>query len=88
MVPLVVIFPILLPNFSANQRLPSGADVMPRGLLPGVGVGYSVIVPVFMTSFPTLLPSLNISVKPDIAIGPGRDINWESLRCAHRILRD
>ncbi len=37
--------PILLPLISVNQRLPSGPAVMPYGVLPAVGMGYSVIVP-------------------------------------------
>ncbi len=35
--------PILLPLYSVNQRLPSDPTAMPCGMLPAVGMGYSVM---------------------------------------------
>src|SRR5262249_31689385 len=40
-----VIRPILSPSLSVNQRAPSGPLVIPRGLLPAVGIGYSLMLP-------------------------------------------
>jgi len=37
-----VIFPILLPLDSVNQRLPSGPTAMPCGFALAGGIGYSV----------------------------------------------
>src|SRR5690348_14111590 len=48
--------PILLPNASVNQTLPSGPAVIPAGPLPVVGTGYSVKTPLVVT-LPILLPS-------------------------------
>src|SRR6266404_1977625 len=45
MTPPVVIWPILLPLFSVNQRAPSGPTVMKRGTLPAVGTVNSVKTP-------------------------------------------
>ena len=50
--PLVVIFPMLWPVNSVNQRLPSGPAVIPYGL-PGVGTENSVITPLVVI-FPIL----------------------------------
>src|ERR1700733_8680559 len=41
--PPVVIRPILLPLYSVNHNAPSGPAVMPSGLLPLVGTGYSLM---------------------------------------------
>src|SRR2546426_7941335 len=41
-IPAKVIFAIMLLLDSVNQRLPSGPDVIPMGLLPAVGTEYSV----------------------------------------------
>src|SRR5579884_2162440 len=49
-----VIEPILLPLFSVNHILPSGPEQIPVGLLPVVGMVYSVKVPPVVT-FATLL---------------------------------
>src|SRR5260370_38534255 len=43
--PLVVIRPILFPEDSVNQTLPSGPRVMPKGALLGAGGGNSVMGP-------------------------------------------
>src|SRR5208337_3807211 len=37
--------PILLPLSSVNQRLPSGPAVISTGVLPGVGIAYSAMMP-------------------------------------------
>ncbi len=45
MTPAVVMRPILLPELSVNQRLPSGPATMSWGMEPTVGVGNSVTMP-------------------------------------------
>lgn len=54
--PHVVTLPILFVAFSVNQSLPSGPTVIPRGLLPAVGIGYSVNVPLAGAIRPILFP--------------------------------
>src|SRR5260221_663909 len=50
-----VINAILFARSSANQRLPSGPGVMPKGALGELGVGNSVIVPLVVMR-PTFFP--------------------------------
>src|SRR6266705_758713 len=63
-----VIFPILLPFTSVNQRLPSGPAAMLYGNAETVGTGYSVIAPPVVI-FPILLP-LPISVNQRLPSEP------------------
>ncbi len=58
--PSVVIFPILFPSVSVNQRLPSGPVAMPSGWPGAVGIGNSVITPAVVMR-PILLPSCSVN---------------------------
>src|SRR5439155_905810 len=60
MAPAGVIRPILLPESSVNQRLPSGPAVMLSGALPVVGTANSVTVPVRVIR-PILFPLSSVN---------------------------
>jgi hypothetical protein len=60
MVPDVVIFPILCPLFSVNQRFPSGPAAMAKGELEGVGIGNSEKAPATVRR-PTLFALLSMN---------------------------
>src|SRR5713101_8651302 len=55
-------WPILLPENSVNQRLPSGPVVMPNGLLLAVGMKNSVTAPAVVMR-PILLASYSVNQR-------------------------
>ena len=81
----VVIRPILLPSASVNQRLPSGPAVMPRGLLPAVGTGNSVMTPAVVIR-PILLAT--VFGEPEVAVRAGRDARGAAAGRGDRELGD
>ena len=69
--PAVVMRPILLPLNSVNHSAPSGPAVMPKGSLPAVGIGNSVITPaVVMRPILLALRSVNHSAPSGPAVMP------------------
>ena len=62
--PLVVIRPILFPEDSVNQTLPSGPRVMPKGALLGAGSGNSVMVPTLAQAGEVVILHKKSSVVP------------------------
>ena len=58
----VVIRPILLALFSANQRLPSGPAVIPSGLLLAVGIGNAEKLPLGVMR-PMTLPASSVNQR-------------------------
>src|SRR5260221_8553300 len=61
--------PIAFPEFSVNQRLPSGPLAIPSGWLLAIGTGNSVMVPVGVI-LPTLFALALLSVNQRLPSGP------------------
>ena len=78
--------PILLPPDSVNQSAPSGPTVMSAAKASGVGIGYSVILPLVVMR-PIRLPRISVNQSapsgpativvgkaPAVGSGYGRDL--------------
>ncbi len=78
---LVVRAPILFPNRSVNQTLPSGPAVMPLGPLEDVGTLYSVMAPAEVIR-PMLFPfcSVNHKAPSDPAVIPAGRLDGVGVR--------
>jgi hypothetical protein len=79
--------PILLAVNSVNHKLPSGPAVMPRGLLPAVGITYSVKIPAGVT-FPILFVVGAGLGEPQVAVGTGGDAERGAAGCRDEELGD